>query len=514
MAVTPPRSPRFEPPRLMRDFWPRFEHQAKWIIIIPQIVIAIGLGLLLTMLGIFQLSSPILWLVILVVFALGTASGFYLLGLATQPGKDIFAAIIKVSGEPTDVTPPNPNDDQYATSGFKEALNTVYALAATEPKAAGETSNPLLESAMNETPVGLIIMSHARKIVYSNTAAPTGEDTSGEPTLNVMWNGDDTLDAWLDGCDSSAVRDTHTWRRIADKLPDEEDRRLFDIVANYEQGKDAEVVVTFIDRTASYAAGEEDLNFIAFAAHELRGPITVIRGYLEVLEGELGDVLKDDQHELFRRLTVSANRLSGYVNNILNTSRYDRRHLSVHLTEDSVQAIYDTITDDMQLRASSQGRILTVNFPKDLPTIAADRASLSEVLGNLIDNAIKYSNEGGTVNVTAEVKGDFVEITVQDHGIGMPQGVVENLFQKFYRSHRSRETVAGTGIGLYISKAIVESHGGTINAQSVEGEGSTFLVDIPIYSTVADKLKSSDNSNATLITQGGSWIKNHSMYRG
>jgi two-component system phosphate regulon sensor histidine kinase PhoR/two-component system sensor histidine kinase VicK len=95
----------------------------------------------------------------------------------------------------------------------------------------------------------------------------------------------------------------------------------------------------------------------------------------------------------------------------------------------------------------------------------------------------------------------------------MPESVVGNLFQKFYRSHRSRETVAGTGIGLYITKAIVESNGGKISVRSEDGKGSTFTVSLPIYSTVADKLKAGDNSNEGLISEGNGWIKNHSMYR-
>jgi two-component system phosphate regulon sensor histidine kinase PhoR/two-component system sensor histidine kinase VicK len=216
-----------------------------------------------------------------------------------------------------------------------------------------------------------------------------------------------------------------------------------------------------------------------------------------------------------KRLVVSANRLSSYVNNILNASRYDRRHLKVHLREESISDIYSSIDDDMQLRASSQNRMLSVHFPDNLPTIAADRASISEVLSNLIDNAIKYSNEGGIVNVTASSDEGFVKVSVEDRGIGMPGSVVSNLFHKFYRSHRSRETVAGTGIGLYICKAIVESHGGKISVRSTEGEGSTFEFILPIYSTVAEKLQSNNNSNEGLIDHDESgWIKNHAMYRG
>jgi len=270
----------------------------------------------------------------------------------------------------------------------------------------------------------------------------------------------------------------------------------------------------FFDRTDIYTPEEDDLDFISFAAHELRGPITVIRGYLDVLEDELQPVLQQDQAELMKRLIVTANRLSSYVNNILNASRYDRRHMKLRLSEESLKRIYEGVSDDMQLRASAQNRVLVVDIPENLPTVAADANSIGEVLGNLIDNAIKYSNEGGLVHVAARPIPGFVEVSVVDRGIGMPANIMPSLFHKFYRSHRSRETVAGTGIGLYICKAIVSSHGGIITARSIENEGSTFSFTLPIYDTVAQKLKSSHNSNASLIEHGGGWIKNHSLYRG
>ena len=211
---------------------------------------------------------------------------------------------------------------------------------------------------------------------------------------------------------------------------------------------------------------------------------------------------------------VSANRLSGYINNILNVAKFDRHHLSIHLAEDSLADIYGSIADDMQLRASTQHRLLNISIPSDLPTIAADRSSISEVISNLIDNAIKYSFEGGTVSVSAEQKGDVIEVSVADNGVGMPPSVVKNLFHKFYRSHRSRETVSGTGIGLYICKAFIESHGGHITARSKENEGSVFSFTVPVYAAVKDKLLEDGQLNRNLIRQGGGWIKNHAMYRG
>lgn len=517
------------PPQLARDFWPGLSKKVVSFIVLGQLLLASAVAAILYFSGVFESHFIIFIGVVAAQLVLGIALSIIIFKIIAKPLKDLLAAVIHVSGEPTVTTPPNPNDKRFARSGFKDVLQTIYQLASDQKEveqpvmsappqpgdqAPATTPAGIIERALNDTSVGFVIMNHERKVTFANTAAPVNIDQSGASVLELLFNGDDTLDAWLAEAEKSAVHAEHTWTRIPNKLPDDENRRFFDIIASYDKGAESEVVMTLIDRTGLYSVGEEELDFIAFAAHELRGPITVIRGYLDVLEDELDGVLKDDQHELFRRLTVSANRLSGYINNILNTSRYDRRHLKMHLEETTAATIYEMIRDDMNLRATSQGRVLTVNIPTDLPKIAGDVASLSEVFGNLIDNAIKYSNEGGTVNVTGGVKGDLVEISIEDHGIGMPGNVVSNLFQKFYRSHRSRETVAGTGIGLYISKAIVESHGGTISVRSEDGRGSTFVVSLPTYASVADKLKAGNNSNEALIEQGSGWIKNHSMYRG
>lgn len=519
-------------PRLAKDYWPRRKQTALLAIILGQVVALAGTTVVLYFGGVIQ-ENPLVFASILVVqMILGVVSSIILYNALAAPLKALLAAVIHVSGEPTITTPPNPNRDDYEKSGFKDVLQTIYALASqetptqtpvqtTNDSAAPATTTQVtvsavtgLEAALNSSSSGFVIMDQARTITYCNRATPISIDASGKKTLELMFNGSDTLDAWLDECQQHAVKAEKIWHRIAHNLPDADERRFFDVLANYNKGAEAEVILTLVDRTADYTESEQALDFIAFAAHELRGPITVIRGYLDVLQDELKENLDEEHIELFHRLTVSANRLSGYINNILNTSRYDRRHLKMHLVESTYATVYDMIKDDMAMRANAQGRVLSVAIPTDLPTIPADPASLSEVMGNLIDNAIKYSNEGGIINVTAALKDDRVELTVEDHGIGMPGNVISNLFQKFYRSHRSRETVAGTGIGLYISKAIVESHGGTIGVRSEEGKGSAFTVALPLYRNVADALKADNNSNEGMIKQDGGWIKNHSMYRG
>lgn len=511
MAVTPTSTTP------VRDYWPRFRRRSITAVILMQFVTTSLVGGALVAAGAFEVTNIAFWIAMIAITMAAIGVNLIVFSLLSEPVKNIMNALTHVAGEPTVTTPPNPNAKRFSKTGLKQVLQTIYELSSSETQTT--TSNPSQTNtnalaALDTTQTGFVVLDNQRRVAYSNKHAPIRRDQENHKALELTFTNEQTLDQWLDECEEHAVHAEKIWQRVSDKVAGEEDRRIFDVFASYQKGSEAETVLTLVDRTQSYMPEEDDLDFIAFAAHELRGPITVIRGYLDVLQDELDTTLADDQKELLKRLIVSANRLSSYINNILNASRFDRRHLQVHLKEDTISGIYDMISDDMQLRAASQNRILGVAIPSDLPTVAADRGSISEVLGNLIDNAIKYSNEGGAVNVYAAVKGDFIEVSVQDQGIGMPGNVVSNLFHKFYRSHRSRETVAGTGIGLYIVKAFVESHGGIVSVRSEEGAGSTFTFSLPIYATVAEKLAAGQNNNQELIEHGSGWIKNHAMYRG
>lgn len=505
-------------PAKIGKYWPRYRKHAIVYTIAVQIIATLIIGGALVATGVI---TSITTLVITLIAALAAAMILNLI-LVLQllvPLGDMAAALTHISGEPSIVKPPNPNDRHFERDGFKPLLQLVYTISAnreapvnSEDEAGRPTVN--FNDALATLPVGFVVLNQDRKIVYANKAAPVRVDSDGNSNLELLFDLNDDLNTWLEKCSEKSVQAEKIWQRVANKIPGEENRKIYDVSASYQKGKSAEVILTLLDRTGDYQPEDDNLDFIAFAAHELRGPITVIRGYLDVLGDELEPMLDQEQNELMSRLVVSANRLSSYINNILNASRYDRRHLKLRLREDSLANIYRTISDDMQLRASSQNRLLNVNLPEALPTVAADATGVGELLGNLIDNAIKYSHEGGSVNVTASATTDFVTVSVEDYGIGMPDQVVGNLFHKFYRSHRSRETVAGTGIGLYISKAIVESHGGTISVKSTEGKGSIFTFSLPIYATVAERLRANDNSNESFIGKGEGWIKNHAMYRG
>lgn len=480
------------------------------------LAIDVTLALLLFNLGLGWLAMLVY--VLMPVILLQAFAFIIVLRYALEPLDIVTRAITHTSHQANDVTPPRINELRHERTGLKNMVQTVYDHAAglPAPDEKGSKTTALPHAVLDQFPCGIICLNAKRDVVYANAKAPVITDTDGIKHIELLFKKDDNLGTWLAKSEETKVTDERIWTRIQNRPPDSPDRLLYDVAAHYQKDGvgDIETTIICVNRSDHYGADEEDMDFIALAAHELRGPITVIRGYLDVLEKELGPRLEGDQRELFDRLNVSANRLSGYVGNILNVSRYDRRHLKLHLHEDKLIDVYATIADDLQLRAHTQQRLLSVDIPKGLPTIAADRGSLSEVLVNLVDNALKYSNDGGHIIVSAKADGDFVTCTVQDFGVGIPGSVIGSIFNKFYRSHRSRHAVAGTGLGLYITKAIVESHGGQISVKSTEGQGTVFTFSIPIYSTVADKLRASDNRNEGIIKSSSGWIKNHAMFRG
>lgn len=518
--VKPPSQPKTQSKEKVRDFWPATQRRFLFITVAIEIIVTLVAMLALAFAGI-DIDNLVFFIIAITILATSVGFNIVLTAILLAPLKDLSAALTHISGEPSDIVPPNSTSPARKYDGLEPLLELIYSLSLYDTtnvstKDSG-SHNDILARAVDQTDAGVIITNEAGTIQYASKHAPVTEANDESTQLTLMFENDQPFADWLKDCSENLVKSKKTWLRIPDGIVGDPDRRIFDVMASYEKGSPAPVVIVTFDRSREYQPEDDQLDFISFAAHELRGPVTVIRGYLDIFREEIENPAIDyrERAALLNRLIVSSNRLSGYITNILNASRYDRQHLRVNLHEYTISQVYSIIADDMSLRASTQNRLLSVQFPPNLPTVAADPSSLSEVFSNLIDNSLKYSHEGGSVTVTAAVDGDSVRVSVVDQGIGMPSNVVGNLFHKFYRSHRSRETVAGTGIGLYISKAIVEAHGGVMEVKSEEGRGSTFSFSVPIYATVAEKLKSSAGANDSIIRQGSEgWIKNHTKYRG
>lgn len=478
----------------IRKYWQSFNKKRVLIPIIEYLAFFTGLIVvnIINSFNFLSLNFILSWLILTIIYVL-----FQIIRNIQfiLPQKKILDIILNQTFNRQIVNNPVIKDDE--SSGFNGILNFLYLK--NNNKEDSDIDKPSKFSILDESQVGVIVLDENSNTIYQNINAPNLE--------NLAFTNQPNPKTWIKKVKEHKISSFKVWQRIPEQNTKSEKQRFFDIFADFRKANDNQTILFIFDKTNEYTEDEDDLNFIAFAAHELRGPITIIRGYLDVLNMELGDSISKTHKELLDRMSVSGNKLSGYINNILNVSRLDQNRLSFNLTEHKIKEIIDSCHEDIMLRASSQNRILDINIPKNLPTVGTDMSGMSEVFINLVDNAIKYSNEGGLVKIYAKENGDFVDLSIQDFGIGIPAIVLSNLFQKFYRSHRSRETVAGTGIGLYISQAIAHKIGGNISVTSIEGEGSTFTISIPIYEKIKDKLL---DENASIIKQpGGGWIKNH-----
>ena len=222
-------------------------------------------------------------------------------------------------------------------------------------------------------------------------------------------------------------------------------------------------------------------DFVANVSHEFRTPLTAIQGFSETL---LGGAMNDPQNrDRFLGIILEhARRLARLTDDLLMLSKMDADRLELELRRLPVEPLVAGCVETAQPRAVERDLRLSVNLGKKLPDIAGDRRRLTEVLQNLLDNAIQYTPAGGQIMVSAERHDGEVVFTVSDTGIGIPQADQPRIFERFYRVDvaRSRE-VGGTGLGLSIAKHLMEAHGGRLWVESEVGQGSQFHFSVPIF---------------------------------
>ena len=220
--------------------------------------------------------------------------------------------------------------------------------------------------------------------------------------------------------------------------------------------------------------------FVSTVSHELRTPLTSIVGYLELLnEGGLGPV-PDDVSQGLSIIGRNVGRLRELVEDLLTLSTYDAEQVRLELEPlDLAEVLSDSVAD-LKEAAADRGLELVVTTEDDLPPVLADPTHLERVLQNLISNAVKFSHEGGQVTVLLGREDSQVVLRISDTGIGIPDDEQDQVFSRFYRSSRAvEEEIQGTGLGLALVRTVVEWHGGSVDVDSVEGEGTTVTVRLP-----------------------------------
>jgi two-component system phosphate regulon sensor histidine kinase PhoR len=239
-------------------------------------------------------------------------------------------------------------------------------------------------------------------------------------------------------------------------------------------------VVLFRDMTQVRHVEEMRRDFVANVSHELRTPLSIFRGYLETLL----DGPEQPREELVRILEVMdrhADRLTLLVEDILSLAKLEKPGARLDLTEIYLPDFLGGVLRDWEKRFGTKLLEVSLEAPEDLPVIAADENRIQEVIYNLLDNAVKYSQPEGKIRLRAQRVEDSVRIAVSDEGIGVSARDLPRIFERFYRADKARSRqLGGTGLGLSIVKHIAQLHGGSVEAASEPGRGTTISVVLPL----------------------------------
>ncbi|RXK19298.1 ATP-binding protein [Macrococcus sp. DPC7161] len=230
---------------------------------------------------------------------------------------------------------------------------------------------------------------------------------------------------------------------------------------------------------------EERLNqmkqqFIANVSHELRTPIQMVQGYTEaILDGIAMD--KADIDEFLYIILDETKRLNRLVNELLNVARIDAGELPMQIESVNTQSFFNKISQNFKKRAEENKIALIMDIDPNIETIPIDYDKMIQVFTNLIDNAMRYTHQNDVITVSAKKERNNLIFKVQDTGVGIAEEHIDQIFERFYKVDQARTRGKhGTGLGLFIVKSIIEHHQGTINVKSKVGQGTTFIIEIPI----------------------------------
>ncbi len=219
-------------------------------------------------------------------------------------------------------------------------------------------------------------------------------------------------------------------------------------------------------------------DFVSNISHELRTPVASVKALAETLqEGAIDDpsVAKD----FLSKINTEVDRLTQMVQELGELSRIESGKSSIQMEPLDIAEAIDKAARRLKAQADRAGLNLDINIPPHIPQALGDRDRVEQVLVNLIHNAIKFTNTGGRINISAEADGDKLRISVADTGVGIPADDLPRIFERFYKADKARSG-SGTGLGLAIAKHIIEAHSGEIWADSVEGKGATFSFTLPL----------------------------------
>jgi len=335
---------------------------------------------------------------------------------------------------------------------------------------------------------GLIITNTQGKIISFNKAA--------ESLLG--WTKDDAIDKFL----QDVVRMEYHSGQNADqgqlnKLTISEplyfirkDGTKFPVavkMSSYVNGEELLGTITlFRDVTAEHNIDQMKTEFISLTSHQLKTPLASVRWYSELLlSGDAGK-LTEQQLQFVDNIHTSIRHMNDLVNALLNISRIESGRLKVAPTDTDLRELVNGVIGEVQTRPDAKTRHLEVNIADNIPQIKIDPLLVRQVYMNLISNAVKYTEQGGRVSVSLELKDDNVVSHISDTGLGIPEDEKSHIFERFHRGKNvEMQEISGNGLGLYLTKTLVELSGGQIWFESEEGKGTNFHFTLPLAGSQA-----------------------------
>jgi PAS domain S-box-containing protein len=241
-------------------------------------------------------------------------------------------------------------------------------------------------------------------------------------------------------------------------------------------GEIRNIIATVRDITRFRNAEEIKNTFVSIVSHELKTPVALIKGYVSTLRREDAKWDKDVIRDSLTIIEDEADHLASMIEDLLDASRLQAGGLALKLSDASFPALAERLAE--RFRTQTQHHTITVNFPDNFPVILADENRITQVLSNLVSNAIKYA-PGGEINISGKARPKQVIICVRDEGPGIDPADIPYIFDRFYRSDKAVRKTKGAGLGLYLAKAIIESHGGRIWVDPNPGSGAQVCFSLP-----------------------------------
>lgn len=341
---------------------------------------------------------------------------------------------------------------------------------------------------LTEITDAILLQDDKGNIVYAN---PSAEKILGK-NLKELQNTSELMRFEINGTklhlkQFPLTRSGSPLQHVKYTSPQQEEKYLTFSVSKMKVHEDFFHTFIFRDESFEQKLEEMKLDFVSMAAHELRTPLTSIKGYLALLNEQYVDKNSEKDRQvqtILTRVGASAEQLSSLIENLLNISKIERGSLILSKQAEDWGLIVEKAVDLLRDRASVKNQKIVFEKRKEVLSVLVDAVRIAEVMNNMISNAISFTPNGGTITVEYHKKDDYIQTSIKDTGIGIPKEAQEHLFEKFYRvsGGKLEGGVTGKGLGLYITKSIIEMHGGKIWVESETGKGATFFFTIPIAS--------------------------------